>query len=64
MSTISSFKDTEKRNDIYRGKDCMKTFCEYLREHTVRTIDFFLKKAITNKETIEIICKCKNMVYL
>ena len=32
MSTISSFKSIENRNDVYRGKDCTKKFCESLRE--------------------------------
>ena len=28
MSTISSFKNVENNHDIYRGKNCMKKFCE------------------------------------
>ena len=32
MSTISSFKEIEKKHDVYRGKSCMKKFCESLRE--------------------------------
>ena len=28
MSTVSSFKSTENKHDVYRGKDCMKKFCE------------------------------------
>ena len=31
MSTISSFKSIENRNDVYRGNNCMKKFCESLR---------------------------------
>ena len=34
MSTTSSFKIIEKMLDVYRGKYCMKQFCESLREHT------------------------------
>ena len=34
MFTISSFRSIENKLDVYRGKDCMKTFCESLREHT------------------------------
>ena len=30
MSTISSFKNIENKYDVYRGKDCMKKFCEFL----------------------------------
>ena len=28
MSTISSFKSIGNNHDVYRGKDCMKKFCE------------------------------------
>ena len=30
MSTISSFKDTENKHDVYSGKDCTKKFCQSL----------------------------------
>ena len=40
MSTISSFKSKENKHDVYRGKDCMKTFCESLREHAMEIINF------------------------
>ena len=32
MSTISSFRSIENKHDVYRGKDCQKKFCEFLRE--------------------------------
>ena len=35
MFTISSFKRIENKHDVYRGKDCMKKFCESLREHAM-----------------------------
>ena len=38
--SISSFKSIENKHDIYRGKDCMKKFCESLREHSMKIIDF------------------------
>ena len=44
MSTISSFKSIENKQDIYRGKDCMKNFCESLREHAMKIINFRKKK--------------------
>ena len=28
MSTLPSFKGTENKHDVYRGKDCMKKFFE------------------------------------
>ena len=42
MSTISSFRYTETRHDVYRGKDRMKNVCEYLWEHAMKVIN--LKK--------------------
>ena len=44
MFTISSFKNIKSKNDVYRGKDCMKKFCESLREHTMKIINFKIKK--------------------
>ena len=51
MSTISSFKNTENKSDVYRDKDCMKKFCEYLREHALELINF-LKNEIIHKRGI------------
>ena len=44
MSTISSFKKIENQHDVYRGKDCMKKFCESLREYAVEMINFKKRK--------------------
>ena len=44
MSTILSFKSLESEHDVYRGKDCMKKFCESLREHAMEIINFKKKK--------------------
>ena len=44
MSTISSFRSIENKHAVYRGKDCMKRFCESLREHTIKMINFRRKK--------------------
>ena len=40
VSTILSFKSRENKHDVYRGKDCMKKFCESLREHATKIINF------------------------
>ena len=40
MSTISSFKTIENEHGVYRGKDCMKMFCESLRDHAMKIINF------------------------
>ena len=44
MSTISLFRSIENKHDVYRGKDCMKKFCESLREHAMKIINFKKKK--------------------
>ena len=32
MPVIWTFDGTENKHDVYKSEDCMKTFCEYLRE--------------------------------
>ena len=44
MSTISSFKSIKNKLDVYRGKVCIKNFCESFREHAMKTINFKKKK--------------------
>ena len=39
-SIISSIRSIENRHDLYRGKDCMKKFYEFLRDDAIKTIDF------------------------
>ena len=33
MPTIFPFRSIENKYDVYKGSDCMKKFCETLREH-------------------------------
>ena len=40
MPTKSLFEDVQNNNDKYRGKDFMKKFCESLRGHTMKIINF------------------------
>ena len=40
MSPISPFKRIENKDDVYRGVDRMKKFCESLREHGMKIINF------------------------
>ena len=44
MSAILSFKDIENKHDVYRGKNCMKKFCESLKKHAVKIINLKKKK--------------------
>ena len=39
MSAISFIRSIENKHDLYRGKYCMKKFCELLREHAMKTIN-------------------------
>ena len=52
MSMIWTFDSMENKNNVYRGEDCMKKFCESLREHTVKIINCEKKKIIplTNEQ--------------
>ena len=44
MSSISAFRIIENKHDVYGGKDCMKKFCEFLREHEMKIINSKKKK--------------------
>ena len=44
MSTIWLCDHIEKKHSLYCREDCMKKFCESLREHTKNIIDFEKKK--------------------
>ena len=50
MSTISSFRTIENKHDVYRGKDCMKKFSEFLREQAMKIIN-------SKKEKKEVVSK-------
>ena len=39
MSTISSNNSIEIKHYVYRGKDCMKKFCDSFREHVSKIIN-------------------------
>ena len=47
MPTIWGFDHIENKHTLYRGKDCMKKFCDSLREHASNIIDFEKKKNVT-----------------
>ena len=50
MSTISPFRSMENKHDVYRDKDCMKKFSEFLREHTMKIIDLKKEMKLLTKE--------------
>ena len=61
-----SFDESKTKINYYRGDDCMKKFCEDLREHAMKIINYEKKKMIPltteekiyhNKQKICYICK-------
>ena len=46
MSRIYAFGHIENKHTLYRGKDSMKKFCTFLREHATNIIDFEKKKML------------------
>ena len=59
-STIWAFDHIENKHSLYHGEDCMKTFCESLREHVENIIDFEKKMLpLTKKRT-----KINGILYL
>ena len=39
MSVISSLRSIEDKHDVYRRRDCLKKFCEFLREYAMKIIN-------------------------
>ena len=66
MFTASSFRSINIKHDVSRSEDCMKNFCEFLREHAMKMINFKKKEMkLLTKESYEnsnicFICK-KNL---
>ena len=64
MSKIWAFDNIESKHTLYRGEDCMKKFCESLREDVKNIIGFENKKiAIVNKKRTKITSRCKNLLH-
>ena len=53
MSTIWGFYHTGNKHTLYRGKDCMKKFCESFREHAESIINFEKKKMLPLRKELE-----------
>ena len=47
MFTCCLFDAKENNYDFYRGEDCMKKFCENLRERVLKIINYEKKKIIS-----------------
>ena len=44
ISTISSFKIIEGKHDANRRRDCRKKYCQFLREHAMKIVNFKKKE--------------------
>ena len=50
---------------IYRGKNCMKNFCESLREQAMKIINLTMKKKkFIKNRAAGIIQKCRILLYV
>ena len=66
LFTHCSFDTTKNKLDYYRGKNCMKNFCQDLREHATKIINYEKKEMIPltkeeknmhNEQKVCCICK-------
>ena len=64
MLTTWAFDHIENKHNLYRGKDCMKNFCETLREHLKNVIDFENKMLPWTEKGARITLKCNRMLHL
>ena len=63
MSTIWVFNNVEHKYALYCVEDCLKKFCNSLREHATNVINFEKKKnATVNKKRAKIIPRCDGML--
>ena len=54
MSTIWGFDHIKNKHTLYRGNDCMKKFCNSLREHVQRIVGFEKKNVTVTKQRVKI----------
>ena len=58
MSAISSFISIENKHGVYRGKDCMKKFCKFLRKHEKKKMKLLTKEWQESYEDAKIYYIC------
>ena len=65
MSTICEFNEIKIKYDAYRSKGCMKQFCESLKEHAAKIINFQKKKmAPLTKKSLDHMLVKKTVKYV
>ena len=64
MSTISLFISMKNKCDVYSVKDCMKNFCEFLRDDAMKVNNFKKKKVkLLTKEQLNL-CENAKICYI
>ena len=65
MQIIWEFNEIENKHSLYRWDNCIKTFCEILRECTKSITNFEKKKNVAvNKKRTKITSKQQNVTFL
>ena len=65
MSTIWAFHHIENKHSLCSGENCMKKFCESLRQHAKNIIDSEKKKMLPlTKTRTKITSRCNRMLHL
>ena len=65
MSVIWKFDRIENKHTLYRRNNCMRNFCESLREYTKNITNFEKNKNVTvQKRKTKITSRWKSMFYL
>ena len=65
MFTIWAFHHIENKHSLYCQKDCIKKFCESLREHSKHTTDFEKNKMLSlTKRGTATTSRCNSMLNL
>ena len=54
MPKISSFENIENKHDVYRSKDCMRNFYEFLRKDTMKKKKGSICKKKSRKHMLEL----------
>ena len=52
MYMIWTFDGTEHKHGVYRGEDCIKNFCESLREYTTNITNFEKRNDTISKKRV------------
>ena len=66
LFTHCLFDTTKNKIDYYRGKNCLKNFCQDLREHAVKIINYEQKEMVplTKKKKKKSIISKKFVIYV